>query len=154
MKRIAVLLVCLLVSAVSGSAVAGAHASIARAQASIATKVQLRHSNLGFILTTSKGFTLYMFTHDEGAENSCVKIAACAIFWPALTTAEAPVAGLGVKPSLLSTIELEGGVKQVTYAGHALYRYIYDTRRSTGYVGVFAFGGDWDALNPAGEPIT
>ena len=31
------------------------------------------------------------------------------------------MAGFGVKSSLLSTIEIEGGAMQVTYAGHALY---------------------------------
>jgi predicted lipoprotein with Yx(FWY)xxD motif len=41
--------------------------------------------------------------------------------WPAFTTKKAPVAGLGIKQTLLGTIHRRGIGDQVTYAGHPLY---------------------------------
>ncbi len=147
------LLACLLVGVFSSSSIASARGSATQARAGATPTVVLRHTKLGFILTTPAGLTLYMFTHDQGTENSCVAISGCAKFWPALETSGAPTGGFGVKRSLLSTIELAGGAKQVTYAGHALYTFVGDRPHSTGYVGVSAFGGDWDALNAAGQLI-
>jgi predicted lipoprotein with Yx(FWY)xxD motif len=154
MKRTSVLLACTLLIAIGASAIASAHGPAARAHAGAAATVRLRLTRLGFILTTSSGLTLYMFTHDQGAENSCMSISLCPKFWPALETNETPTAGFGVKRSLLSTIELPGGAKQVTYDGHPLYTYVLDRPGSTGYVGVKAFGGNWDALRASGEPVT
>jgi predicted lipoprotein with Yx(FWY)xxD motif len=154
MKRTSILLACVAMSAVSGSAIASAQGSAPEAHAGATATVELRLTKLGFILTTSSGLTLYMFTHDQGTENSCMKIFLCSRFWPALETSGTPTAGFGVKSSLLSTIELPGGAKQLTYAGHALYTYVLDKPGSTGYVGVKAFGGNWDALHPSGQPVT
>jgi predicted lipoprotein with Yx(FWY)xxD motif len=41
--------------------------------------------------------------------------------WPAFTTKKPPVAGAGVKQTLLGTIDRPGIGDQVTYAGHPLY---------------------------------
>jgi predicted lipoprotein with Yx(FWY)xxD motif len=41
--------------------------------------------------------------------------------WPAFTTKDAPVAGVGIKKSLLGTIHRRGIGDQVTYGGHPLY---------------------------------
>jgi predicted lipoprotein with Yx(FWY)xxD motif len=154
MKRILILLAGVLALGASAAAVASAHsAGSPSAHASGATEVLLHHTSLGSILTTSSGFTLYEFTRDRGAENSCVKIHGCAQAWPALETSGRPAAGAGVKASLLSTIRIAGGAKQVTYAGHPLYTFSEDTRGATDYVGVAAFGGDWDALSASGHAI-
>lgn len=153
MKRTFALLACALVGAISSSAIASAHSSAPRAHAGAAATVKLHLTRSGFILTTSSDLTLYMFTHDRGTENSCLAISQCPHFWPALETNGAPIAGPGVKRSLLSTITLPGGTKQVTYAGHALYRYVFDTPGSTGYIGVNAFGGTWEALHASGQPV-
>jgi predicted lipoprotein with Yx(FWY)xxD motif len=146
MKRIYLLLAGVLIAAVSGSAVASAHAARA-------TQVVLRHTSIGSILMTSSGFTLYEFTHDHGATNSCLRIHECPQVWPALESAGAPVAGSGVRGSLLSSIRIAGGARQVTYAGHPLYRYSGDGRGTTGYVGINAFGGNWYALNASGHAV-
>ena len=83
-----------------------------------------------------------------------MKVSGCAKVWPALTTTGKPKAGPGVKASLLSTITLSGGVKQVTYAGHALYTYSNSSEAGeTSYVGVKEFGGSWDALSASGAAI-
>ncbi|HTU79535.1 MAG TPA: hypothetical protein VMF09_12325 [Solirubrobacteraceae bacterium] len=153
MKRICILLVGVFVSGAGGAALASARGGAPRARASAATKLELRHTKLGSILTTSAGLTLYLFTHDHGGEDSCVKIHDCATFWPPLRTSGTPVAGPGVKASLLGTVEIPGGARQVTYAGHALYGYSGETPGETGYVGVSAFGGAWEALNASGHAV-
>jgi predicted lipoprotein with Yx(FWY)xxD motif len=160
MKRIPVLLAAGLAAVASGSAVASAHGDTASAQAAgpgahaaRATEVVLRHTSLGSILTTSSGFTLYEFTHDHASANSCIKIRECPQVWPALESTGAPIAGPGVSRSLLSSIRIAGGARQVTYAGHPLYRYSGDGRGTTGYVGISEFGGNWYALGASGHAV-
>jgi predicted lipoprotein with Yx(FWY)xxD motif len=152
MKRIKILLAGALAAVAGGTVAANAQAG-ASAHASRATEVLLRHTSLGSILETSSGFTLYEFTRDHGSVDSCVKVHGCAQAWPALTTSGQPSAGPGVKASLLSSIRIAGGARQVTYAGHPLYTYVADSRGSTGYVGVSAFGGFWYALNASGHTV-
>jgi predicted lipoprotein with Yx(FWY)xxD motif len=140
-------------SAVSGSALASTSGAAPSARVSSAAKVELRHTHLGSILTTSSGLTLYEFTRDRKGEDSCMKVSGCIKVWPALESAGKPVAGPGVSSSLLSTITVAGGAKQVTYAGHALYTYTADSPGSTGYVGAQEFGGAWYALSAAGQAV-
>ncbi|MGA2321907.1 MAG: hypothetical protein ABSG95_14425 [Solirubrobacteraceae bacterium] len=154
MKRISLFLAGLLSVAASASATASAHAGLPTAHSSRAAKVELRRTSLGEILSTASGFTLYEFTRDRGKRNSCVGMSGCPQVWPALQTSGRPTPGPGVQASLLSTIKLPGGASQVTYAGHPLYLYSGDSAPGeTGYVGVNAFGGAWDAINSAGHAI-
>jgi predicted lipoprotein with Yx(FWY)xxD motif len=153
MKRTKILLAGVLAAIAGGSAAADAQSAGASAHASRASEVLLRHTSLGSILTTSSGFTLYEFTRDHGSQDSCVKVRGCAQAWPALTTSGQPSAGSGVKASLLSSIRISGGARQVTYAGHPLYTYVADSRGSTDYVGVSAFGGYWYALSASGHTV-
>lgn len=63
-------------------------------------------------------------------------------------------AGRGLKARLLGTIKLPNGARQVTYAGHPLYRYSLDSSRAASdYVGANQFGGQWDALNATGHIV-
>ncbi len=154
MKRTHIFPACVLAVAASAATIASAHSGVPAAHASRATKVALRHTRLGNILVTASGFTLYEFTRDHANRNSCVKISGCSTTWPALKTSGKPTAGSGVRASLLSTITLPRGVKQVTYAGHALYLYSGDSGPAeTYYVGVSAFGGKWYAINSAGHTV-
>ncbi len=153
MKRTYTLFAVVLTVAASASAVASAQGGTPAAHASRATEVVLRHTSLGTILTTSSGFTLYEFTHDRTNEDSCMKARGCSQVWPALETSGKPTAGAGVKASLLSSIRVSGGARQVTYDGHALYTYSADSRGSTAYVGVSAFGGSWYAVNASGHAV-
>jgi predicted lipoprotein with Yx(FWY)xxD motif len=116
-----------------------------------AAKVQLRHTSIGTILVTGAGFTLYRFTRDPRNKDTCVKVTECPSIWPALRTTGRPIAGPGVRSSMLSSIALPGGGRQVTYAGHPLYTYGPATERGeTAYSGVIAFGGTWDAVSSSG----
>lgn len=154
MKRSHILLATTLAAVAGTTAVASAQGHTALAHAAGATTVKLRNTESGKVLVNSSGFTLYEFTKDSRDKNTCVKLKGCAQAWPALTTTGKPKAGPGVKASLLSTITLSGGVKQVTYAGHALYTYSASSEAGeTSYIGVKAFGGSWDALSASGATI-
>jgi predicted lipoprotein with Yx(FWY)xxD motif len=153
-NRTLIPLAAVLASAASVSALAGPAAGAPSAGASQVAKVQLRHTSLGKILVDSSGFTLYRFTKDGRNQDTCVKISQCLSTWPALTTSGKPLAGPGVRASLLSTIKLPNGKKQVTYAGHALYRYFNaEEHGETFYVGAMQFGGIWYGVNGAGNTV-
>lgn len=155
MKRIHVFLLGALLSVTSLSAVATAQGGGGpTAHSSGAAKIGLRHTRLGTILVSSSGRTLYEFTRDRSRTNACVKIRGCPEMWSALQTTGKPIAGRGVRASLLSTIKLPGGARQVTYAGHALYLYSGDRGPGeTFYVGENAFGGRWYAIDAAGRTV-
>ena len=154
MNRSHVLLAGVLAAVAGSSAVASAQGHTADAHAAGATTVKLRSTGLGKILVDSSGFTLFEFTKDSRNKNTCVSVKGCSKVWPALTTTGSPKAGPGVKASLLSSITRSGGVKQVTYAGHALYTYSESIEAGeTSYVGVKHFGGSWDALSASGATI-
>jgi predicted lipoprotein with Yx(FWY)xxD motif len=98
------------------------------------------------------GRTLYLFEKDTRSHSACS--GACAGYWPPLLAHGKPIAGAGAKQGLLGTIKRANGSRQVTYAGHPLYRYILDTKRGqTSGEGSTLFGAGWDALTPAGKKI-
>jgi len=154
MKRIWIAVVAVLAGLPSGSALASAGRPSSAARSARITKVALRHTSLGTILVTGSGLTLYRFTRDPSNKDTCASIHECLESWPALRSSGRLTAGLGVRASLLSTIPLAGGGRQVTYAHHPLYTYAAATERGeTFYVGAFQFGGTWDALNAAGALV-
>jgi predicted lipoprotein with Yx(FWY)xxD motif len=154
MKRTHVMLPAMLASAAIAAPLAAAATAQPSAHASRAAKIQLRRTSLGKILVDTTGFTVYRFGKDTGKRNTCVASRACSTAWPALTTSGSPTAGPGVNASLLSTIRLANGSRQVTYAGHPLYRYAATSERAeTSYAGIEQFGGKWYAVNSAGRNV-
>jgi predicted lipoprotein with Yx(FWY)xxD motif len=144
MKRISILFTCIAVLAAASAALAAGHPA----------KLKLGKTSLGKIVETGRGSTVYMFTRDSRKKDSCVKVSGCTSVWPPVTTTGRPVAAPGIKRGLLGTITLPSGAKQVTYAGHPLYRYIADSGPGdTSYVGFAEFGGSWFALNGAGHAV-
>ncbi len=106
------------------------------------------------MIVNGRGRTAYEFTRDRRNRDACAIISGCLSVWPPLTVKGSPVAGPGLKRSLLGTIRLAGGVRQVTYAGHPLYTYAFDTGPGqTGYVGAPEFGGVWYAISAAGKTV-
>ena len=141
-----------LVAALAGAA--GASGASASAHAARAQQILLRRTSFGRVLTDSSGFVVYHFSRDTGKKNTCITVSECSTTWPALTTSGTPTAGPGVSASLLSTIRLPNGQRQVTYAGHPLYRYAAATERGeAGYAGVRQFGGTWYALSSSGGNV-
>jgi len=145
------------VTALAGAAFAvgtGATLGVSSASAVTAPTVRLERTDAGKILTDRSGFTLYMFTRDRRDQDRCASVSGCLGAWPALTTRSRPVAGAGVRSSLLGTIKLHGDVRQVTYAGHPLYTDEADFGpRSTLNVGQSEYGGRWYAVNVAGHQV-
>ncbi len=105
---------------------------------------------LGKIIVSSKGFTLYDFHKDKGTKSACY--GACAKVWPPLSTSGAPQAKGGAEASKLGTTKRSDGTTQVTYAGHPLYTYVSDKKPGDVTGNDFtSFGAQWYALTPAGE---
>ncbi len=135
-------------------AVPAAPAGATSAHAARTEKIQLRHTSHGKVLVDASGFTVFRFSKDTGKKDTCVTTSECSTTWPALTTGGQPTAGPGVSASQLSTIKLPNGQRQVTYAGHPLYRYALASERGeTSYIGVRQFGGIWSAVGATGATV-
>jgi predicted lipoprotein with Yx(FWY)xxD motif len=134
------------------AAVASVTAVSASATATSGAKVKTRTTSLGRIVVNAGGRSLYLFEKDKNGKSACY--GQCAKYWPPLLTRGKPVAGAGVKAKLLGVTKRKNGTRQVTYAGHPLYRYTLDTRagQTTGQ-GTTLFGGGWDVVAPSGKKI-
>ena len=145
MNRIRLLpLVALLLAVFTGVAFA--------ASASSHAKLKTRHSSLGRIVVDSHRMTLYLWLKDHRHGSHCY--GACAKVWPPLITHVKPIAGRGIKASLLGTTKRKNGKLQVTYARHALYLYVKDKRPGqTKGEGSPAFGAKWYVVSPSGKKI-
>jgi predicted lipoprotein with Yx(FWY)xxD motif len=149
MKRLTKLLVALVAAATFASLIAALAAAGTNAAGA---KVAVAKSSLGRILVDSKGITLYDFPRDHGTTSSCY--GACAALWPPLITKSKPVAGPGVRASLLGTTKRKDGKLEVTYNGHPLYYFVSDRKpgQTTGQA-LNQFGAPWWVLSPAGKEI-
>ena len=152
MKRLslafAAVLAALAVTAVLGAGLA-AGSSMANG-----TTVKVTKSHLGKIIVDGRGRTLYLFEKDKRGSGHSACSGACAGYWPPLLTGGKPVAGTGVKTSLLGTIKRSNGKKQVTYNGHPLYRFVQDTKAGlTKGQDTHFFGGGWYVISPSGKKI-
>ena len=148
--KVLVLAISTVVAALSltyGLAIASASSS-----STSGAKVGTASSKLGRIIVNKQGRTLYLFEKDKNGKSACY--GSCAKFWPPLLTRGKPVAAAGVKAKLLGVTKRKDGTRQVTYAGHPLYRYIADTKpgQTTGE-GSTLFGAGWDVLAPGGKKI-
>ena len=124
----------------------------ARDSTSRAATVSTARTRLGRVITDGHGLTLYLFEKDKRGRSACS--GACAVYWPPLLTRGTPMASGAAKQSLLGTIKRANGARQVTYAGHPLYRFVQDTKRGqTTGEGSQLFGAGWDVLSPAGKKI-
>jgi predicted lipoprotein with Yx(FWY)xxD motif len=106
--------------------------------------------DLGTIIVSSAGLTLYDFHKDQGGKSSCY--GACAGAWPPLLTEGEPQAGAGAMANQLGTTERKDGTDQVTYNGWPLYTYAGD--KAPGEANgndIDQFGAEWYALMPNGE---
>jgi predicted lipoprotein with Yx(FWY)xxD motif len=114
--------------------------------------VAIASSHLGKILVDGKGRTLYDFPPDKSMASTCY--GACAALWPPLTTSTKPVAGHGVRASLLGTTKRKDGKLEVTYNHHPLYYFVSDQKpgQTTGQ-GVDQFGAPWWVISAGGKEI-
>jgi predicted lipoprotein with Yx(FWY)xxD motif len=129
-------------------------APAAGASAASSSALTLRHTALGTILTTTRGFTVYAFEADKGTMPACT--GACASAWPPVTASGGRItAAGGASMSLVAESTRPGGVHQLTYAGHPLYTFAGDTGPgTTNGQGSEEFGARWDVLTAAGQEVT
>ncbi len=111
---------------------------------------------LGTVLVDGQGFTLYLFIPDhESGKSTCY--GPCASAWPPLLLpagVHTPLAGPGVKTSLLGTTTRSDGTTQLTYNGWPLYLWVNDSQPgvATGQ-GLNNLGGLWYVVSPNGHAI-
>lgn len=116
-----------------------------------------RVKGLGPVLVDGQGMTLYLFVPDKrSGRSTCYKL--CAEGWPPLRLPAGitrPVAGRGVKASLLRTTRRTDGTTQVMYNRWPLYLWVGDSEpgQATGQ-GINNLGGLWYVLSPDGNAIT
>jgi predicted lipoprotein with Yx(FWY)xxD motif len=114
--------------------------------------ISLRNTDLGKVLVSSKGRTLYLFLKDRNGKSACAGM--CAQYWPPLVARGKPTAGAGVKAAWLATVKRADGRMQVSYRRHPLYAFSLDKRagQTTGE-GMSAFGGKWYAVSSSGAAV-
>jgi predicted lipoprotein with Yx(FWY)xxD motif len=155
LPALAVAIVALVIAGCGGggnSVTASPASTNAKSTTSSGATVGVRSGKIGTFLVDSQGQTLYLFEKDTGKMSTCS--GACASEWPPSTTSGQPKAGSGVKASLLGTTTRSDGTKQLTYAGHPLYRYAGDQAPGdTNGQGLNDFGGGWDVIAPSGKKI-
>jgi predicted lipoprotein with Yx(FWY)xxD motif len=138
-------------SSSQGSAAAGAaNPAITVAAASV--------PGVGTVLVNGDGKTLYMLTSEKGGTLTCTDDNGCTKVWPDTELPSGttrPIPGSGIQASMLSTVKGPSGALYITYAGWPLYTYSGDTGpgQARGQ-GIVSFGGTWEALTPAGTPVT
>lgn len=142
----------LTVAACGGGSPPAAQQTATSGPAGARATVAVAHTSLGDILVDPSGRTLYLFEKDKGGRSACT--GACATSWPPLTVSGAPTAGPGVAAAKLGTTMRQDGKRQVTYAGHPLYRFSGDTKPGdTKGEGIDGFGGEWYAVSPQGAAV-
>jgi predicted lipoprotein with Yx(FWY)xxD motif len=153
MRRV-VLLALVLGLIAAATATARSHQASSGTSVKAAFSAKLKTS----IVVTSKGLSLYYWVQDFGGKSNCVNDPTyhCTKVWPPLMTTGAPVAGKGIKKSLLGTTKRSDGGTQVTYAGHPLYRWAGTSPpadKKPGDVNGQGVIQEWWALTPAGKPV-
>lgn len=96
------------------------------------------------------GATLYYL---EGDRDGSKCVGSCLVAWPAVAMgATQPNGGPGLQGAMIATISRPDGSRQVTYAGHPLYRYAADAGAgSTKGDGVTDRFGTWRIVRPTGD---
>ena len=148
--RMAVMIVLTAVLGVTGFLAASAFAGGTGSQSN--ATLSLRQTNLGHILVSAKGRTLYLFMKDRNGRSACT--GACATYWPPLMNTGKVTVGPGVKRALVGTTKRAEGGLQVTYNKHPLYTFALDKRAGqTKGQGSSNFGAKWYAVSAQGRAI-
>lgn len=128
----------------SALALALALPALAAAQETARLELQTAPDGTG-ILTDSAGFTLYAFAEESDGQPACTD--ECTDTWLPLLSEGRAVAGPGVIPGLIGTVERAEGT-QVMFMNRPLYRYVNDAE-----AGSFAgqgIDGSWYTVTQTG----
>jgi len=133
----------------TATALGAAVVAVSAAGTSVATVSSRTNAALGKILVGAGGRTLYS---ERKALTECT--GSCAVQWPPLVIGARakPIAGPGVKASLLGTVKRPDGRLQVSYRGQPLFLFAGDAK--AGDVNGQAVGATWHALTPSGAAVT
>ena len=113
------------------------------------TRIVAGDSQFGRMLFDARKQAIYIFERDSDRQTVCY--GECADAWPPVYTTGEPVAGSGVRSSLLGTIERRDGRMQATYAGKPLYYYAHEGRGEVRCHNVDLNGGLWWVVGPDGK---
>ena len=113
------------------------------------TRIVASDSEFGQMLFDKTGQAIYLFDVETTSKPRCYD--ACAEAWPPVLTKGDPVAGRGVKNSLLGTTKRADGTLQVTYNDHPLYYYAHEGKREVKCHDIFLNGGNWYVVQPGGD---
>jgi predicted lipoprotein with Yx(FWY)xxD motif len=112
------------------------------------TRITVQDSEFGRMLWGPKRRAIYIFERDGRGRSRCY--GECAEAWPPVYTKGKPVAGRGVRASLLGTTRRRNGRRQVTYAGQPLYYYSHEGPGEVLCHDVNLNGGFWWVVGPDG----
>jgi len=113
------------------------------------TRITARGSQFGTMLWGPNQQATYIFQRDKRGKSRCY--GTCAEAWPPVYTSDKPVAGRGVRTSLIGTTRRRGGRRQVTYAGKPLYYYAHEGPGQVLCHNVSLNGGVWWVIGPDGK---
>ena len=114
------------------------------------TRIALGDSQFGNVLFDGRRQAIYIFDRERSSRPQCY--GDCAVAWPPVLTRGTPVAGRGIRRSLLGTVRRRDGTRQVTYNRHPLSYY----EEPPGVVSchnVREFGGLWLAVRADGNRV-
>ena len=123
--------------------------SVAATAPATGTRITVRSSRFGRMLWGPKQQAIYIFERDARNRTRCY--GECAKAWPPVYTKGRPIAGSGVRPSLLGSIRRRDGRRQVTYAGKPLYFYAHEGPRQVLCHNVNLNGGLWWVVGADGK---
>jgi len=89
-----------------------------------------------------EAFPVYSFRLDSRSASSCTF--ACAVAWPPLITGGTAGTTAGASPAKLALVERDDGTEQLSYGGHPLYLFSYESM--TQRKGVYAATGDGNGV--------
>ena len=115
------------------------------------TVVRVGKSTFGRMLFDDRGQAIYLFEPEADGRPVCYD--ACEDAWPPVLTRGRPVAGDGLRDSLLGTVERRDGRSQVTYGGWPLYFYAHEDPGEVLCHDVVLNGGLWLAIGPDGRAL-
>ncbi len=113
------------------------------------TKVTAGSSKFGTMLWGPRRQAIYVFERDGKNRSRCY--GDCAAAWPPVYTTGTPVAGRGVRKSLLGVTRRRDGRRQVTYRGRPLYYYAHEGGGEVRCHNVFLNGGNWWVIGSDGR---
>ena len=108
--------------------------------------VKTSDSDLGQILTTADGMTVYGFTTDTNGESSCVD--GCASAWPPVTVQSEELPA-GMDADVFGVTERPDGTYQLKAGDWPLYTFMGDT--AAGQTNGQGTGGTWFVVKPDGQ---